>query len=166
MNELLSDFYVNNHKNLVTFLLRKAAVSYEDAEELAQNTYMSILRWPNYTGENTFTAYVYMVARKIVAKYVKVGNNYWSYFKTYIETETQPIVQATQDVIIQQKEVISQVYNFLLGLPPRQLAVARAVMDDTAYSTIKSELGITETNITSTWQVVLDKGKKYFKNRP
>lgn len=165
MNEQLSAFYIKYHDKLVAWIASSAARSRQDAEELAQNTYESVLKYYNtYKGKRSFVSYVYMVARKMVARYLELGSNYWSYSINLIEmdndvTQSEP---ASQTSYIYDKWMRKAVAAFLLSLPPRQLQVATQVMDDNSYMEIRDSLGISESSITSNWQVIINKGKSWF----
>jgi RNA polymerase sigma factor (sigma-70 family) len=164
MNEQLSAFYIKYHDKLVAWIAASAARSEQDAEELAQNTYESVLKYYSYDGSRSFVSYVYMVARKMVARYLELGNNYWSHSINIIDMDNDAAQSepANQTSYVYDKWMRKVVTVFLLSLPPRQLQVATQVMDDSSYMDIRGSLGISESSITSNWQVVLDKGKSWF----
>lgn len=159
----LTEFYIKRHKQLCARMARFTSASPETCEDLVHNVYESCLRYKHtYRGTN-FVTYVLGVAKNIIANYFKYGRNYWSSSDQWVEfTEFEDqAVPADQLKIVQDKYMKRKLMEFISSLPPRQRLVAELKLDDVDVKDIRPYAGMTQTNITSMWTIVVQKGKRW-----
>jgi RNA polymerase sigma factor (sigma-70 family) len=149
----------------------------EECEDLVHNIYESCLRYKHAYVENkfSFVTYILAVARKVIATYFNLGRNYWgatgrSYWKHYgkgwsydklLVYDEDISIPPDQLEMLQEKQMKRKLSKFLASLPVRQRQVAILVMRDEAYEYIQETLGISESSVTSNWQIVINKGKDW-----
>lgn len=168
-DELITDFMKNQHQVFIRYIIRRAKVSVETAEDLAMNAYESALRYKYAYKTGNFNTYMIAIADNMIANYYDHGFNYWSHKDQHTDVVDMPDeIEVKQDmdnalIRAELKDVIDQ---FSMTIRSRiRKTIINLYIVGMGLKDIADMMGKSHTNITSQWQHILAQARDWFNRK-
>ena len=139
----------NNYSKLVYGYCYKILKDQEKAEDVAQETWMKVIRYAeNYKGQSQFTAWLMTVTRNTCFNYIRANKRFVA-----LEDESQVVeedVSADMFGKLVDKQNMSQVREKMMELPDNQRsALVLFAIEDMSYDEIADEMNLTVSSVKS-----------------
>jgi RNA polymerase sigma factor (sigma-70 family) len=137
----MSDFYLKNHRWLMSWLYKKTGCSF-DAADLAQDTFIKVATSQNIELIESPRAYLTTTATRLIIDLVRKRNIEHVYLESLYLSQSS-IAVASPEQIKTTVETLNEIASLLEGLPEKVYhAFLMCRLDGLTYAEIAQELGV------------------------